>query len=62
MTEATYQSLPATVNGTADGDGHHEAGNGEHSTLLFKGGSWQSCDTVEAYTADIHDAVLYLLM
>jgi hypothetical protein len=41
MAEATYQSLP--VSGTADGEDadHYEAGNGEHSSLLFKGGSWQ---------------------
>ena len=39
MTEATYQSLPGGINGHEDPEGHHESGNGEHSTLLFKGGS-----------------------
>ncbi|KAK9895494.1 hypothetical protein P389DRAFT_205609 [Cystobasidium minutum MCA 4210] len=42
MTVATYQSLPGGADGSDEVDGHHESGNGEHSTLLFKG----VCNTI----------------
>lgn len=41
MVETTYHSLPAGAAEDGEIDGHHDTDNGEHSTLLFKGGSWQ---------------------
>lgn len=42
MVEATYHSLPGGAAANGDPDDHHGAENGEHSTLLFKGGSLQA--------------------
>lgn len=52
MVETTYQSLPGGAAETGEHDGHHEADNGEHSTLLFKGGSWQGVNGCYAKPAN----------